>query len=699
MLAAVGGNELCLYDINENFHVSHRNTVRDFHRHNLTSLTWNHTNQVVAISGRESKISLVQVSNGSLLSTLPFNNDEAYIGETIAVAFSSNSRYLASTNARCVNLWDLKRRQLRASFTGHKGDVTKLGVGPDGNIAAGDAFGIVRLWDIKSGVCADTLSPPAGSEVDDSYGSVTALQVAPMGAPRVAVGYANNGKLTIWDMESSQLIKNIRAHTGAVTGLTYSPKNTRLVATSGNDGRICLWDTNQSTNNADASAFIDVGQNVTCLSFHSGAIHCAVGTSNGSIFTYDWRNASKPVSSIQAFAQYQVNDIGFQNPSPLDTGSLSPKQSRSPHRRTKGESSNPRSANKSHNPLRNSNESANSAISSLSASTINNLVGGTTIAGAAAPYGRSVFGDDSSLHSPPAPVVATPAAPVASNDDISNLLDDKNKDFDKAKMLNSDIVPTSASASSSVSNINTNRNSIDTTVLASIATEPNVITATSASTSIATHNNPAIVVVATPNGARVNSLNDGDMINTAAASEVEVEVEVDKDIAAQASLLLKQQTLTMKENQMQIELELQQERLHLKEQQQLLQQQQMQLQQERMSFSIAQQKEKEKEKEKKEKKEKERNISTHNADADTDYNSLRSKLQPVSSQEFHESLELLKYDFHKEIQTITREQLRQFEIQRDNLEGLVNGMKSQLDDLLLANKILRKENENLRNIY
>jgi hypothetical protein len=109
---------------------------------------------------------------------------------------------------------------------------------------------------------------------------------------------------------------------------------------------------------------------------------------------------------------------------------------------------------------------------------------------------------------------------------------------------------------------------------------------------------------------------------------------------------------------------------------------------------------------------------------------LRKAIQPVSNQEFQEALHLLRYDVHKEIQAITREQVRQFAMakvrvstllscsahfcphirllhlhvsnhttpQEDTAE-LIGRLSQQLSDLLQANAELRAENERLRRVY
>jgi len=53
---------------------------------------------------------------------------------------------------------------------------------------------------------------------------------------------------------------------------------------------------------------------------------------------------------------------------------------------------------------------------------------------------------------------------------------------------------------------------------------------------------------------------------------------------------------------------------------------------------------------------------TVSASSAPEFDALRKAIQPVSNQEFQEALHLLRYDVHKEIQAITREQVRQFAI-------------------------------------
>jgi hypothetical protein len=66
---------------------------------------------------------------------------------------------------------------------------------------------------------------------------------------------------------------------------------------------------------------------------------------------------------------------------------------------------------------------------------------------------------------------------------------------------------------------------------------------------------------------------------------------------------------------------------------------------------------------------------------------------------FQESIDSLKYDVHKEMQLIIREQINQFEISREESKRQIDSLTQMLQQLLQANQSLREENESLRRIY
>ena len=268
------------------------------------SLSWNHTNQVIAVGLTGRKIDLVQASNGQVLSSLPFTADEPIADEITAVKFSGNSRYLASASGNVVQLWDLKKRCLKTTLSGHTNAITCVSLFADGSISVGDRTGTIRIWDIK----ADQSSFQEINAI--ASGSVTCMHLSYAGPCRIAAGY-NDGSLCLWDPVTLTQLRRQQVHQLRISALAFSPKNPRLVATSGIDGRLVLVDMGAKT--TELSAAVEIGDALTAVSFHEDAIHCAVGTVKGNVLIYDWRNVRKPIVTIDASTS-PVRDVTFQVP-------------------------------------------------------------------------------------------------------------------------------------------------------------------------------------------------------------------------------------------------------------------------------------------------------------------------------------------------------------------------------------------------
>lgn len=210
-----------------------------------TSLSWNHTNQVVAVGLSDKKIDLVQATTGQLLSTLPFTAQEGFVDLVRAVKFSGNSRYLASAEGRVVQLWDLKKRSLKTKLEGHKSTITAISFFADGTLAAGDSSGSIRIWDIKSDSSYQEMNVDqvaADRTAAGGHYGLTCMELSLSGPSRIAAGYSD-GSLCLWDPATLGQLRKQSVHRLDISAIAFSPKNPRLIATSSFDGRMTLVDT------------------------------------------------------------------------------------------------------------------------------------------------------------------------------------------------------------------------------------------------------------------------------------------------------------------------------------------------------------------------------------------------------------------------------------------------------------------------
>lgn len=279
-------------------------TSSEYPREHLASLSWNHTNQVVATAGIGRRVYLVNVSTGQMMSSLPSEND-SLLGDIKSLSFSSNSRSLAAGADQLIYVWDMKTRHLTSTLQGHRGLLSAVKFFPDGRLATGDASGALRIWNVKECVSTPDLVPTT------SVSSMTCLEISLTSPTRIACGYEDGG-LCIWDPTSNMIQRQQILHAGVMTSVAFSPKNPKLVATGGHDGRINLVDVG-SKNTGDPSASIDVGERISAISFHEDSIYAAVGSTVGNILLYDWRSVRKPVTRIPAHKPSCITSMSFQS--------------------------------------------------------------------------------------------------------------------------------------------------------------------------------------------------------------------------------------------------------------------------------------------------------------------------------------------------------------------------------------------------
>jgi hypothetical protein len=293
-LASVSGT-LNVWDYNSselNLHAYYKHPKID---EKFYCLSWNHTNHVLAVAGTDSKVSLLQADNCEILSSLMVSETKALHSEVHNISFSNNSRYLALSVSKSVQLWDLKRRQLKKVLEDTENLVSALCFISNGNIVTGNKSSSIRIWDSKNYNPISILKKQQGN--NDINPVITALQSCPINSNYLASSY-DDGSLGIWDLETFQLIHNHNVHTCSISSLSYSPKNSKLVATAGIDGKLSLVDTLSKGLNNSSSAVIIVGSKLNSVSFNEDAIHSAVATNDGRILVYDWRNVRKPVCSV-----------------------------------------------------------------------------------------------------------------------------------------------------------------------------------------------------------------------------------------------------------------------------------------------------------------------------------------------------------------------------------------------------------------
>lgn len=155
-------------------------------------------------------------------------------------------------------------------------------------LSAGDATGVINLWDIASTAAPQAAAPPpdvptvsaSGRTGRSSTSSGSASKHAPAGGPA----------------PPPAPIRVFSGHTTRVRSLSFSAMRPAVFASGSDDWSLRLWDVKQQQHAWAA----DLGANVCGVAFSPWDEHIvACGTAAHSISIYDVRNNKTPLSTVQ----------------------------------------------------------------------------------------------------------------------------------------------------------------------------------------------------------------------------------------------------------------------------------------------------------------------------------------------------------------------------------------------------------------
>jgi WD40 repeat protein len=216
---------------------------------------------------------------------------------SFAAAVTPDGQYAVCSRGNRIDVYHLPAGKLTATLvdpnvgTAHRDVIRSLAFDATGDQLASGGFREVKLW-----------RRPRVVELAEWPHEAPLRTLAIHADGKVAATGDERGRLCIWDVGTNRQSRSVQAHTGEVTGLSFSPDGTTLFSCS-LDKALCAW------NVADGSA---VGKIVTDHPLHAlASIHrgagIVVGDADGVVRIWDaaaFRGAAvKAVREIKAHEQ------------------------------------------------------------------------------------------------------------------------------------------------------------------------------------------------------------------------------------------------------------------------------------------------------------------------------------------------------------------------------------------------------------
>ncbi|WP_112240938.1 P-loop NTPase fold protein [Kribbella monticola] len=171
-----------------------------------------------------------------------------------------------------------------SAFAGHAEANHALVMSPDGRfVITGSRKGAVRFWSVSDGVCVH-------DGIGAHRGYVQALALSEDG--RLLASGGNDDVVLVWEVETRTIIRRLAGHGELVTGLSFSPDASALIATRLlGESRLMIWKLD-----SDAAPEIwNAGPNVYAAAYLPGSRH-VLTISSGSVAKWDLSTRAEETS-------------------------------------------------------------------------------------------------------------------------------------------------------------------------------------------------------------------------------------------------------------------------------------------------------------------------------------------------------------------------------------------------------------------
>ncbi|KAI8049920.1 WD40-repeat-containing domain protein [Syncephalis plumigaleata] len=242
----------------------------------------------LAFTGSDGIISVYNTDN-TRVDTITTDELREGIGEISTMCMAQRGR-----SQGIIRRWDRQDRRWLDQLSGHRAAITT-------HLASVSVSGHLLVDNLQKNMQQHYIIP--------TEQALNTVDYSKFRKPLLLCG-GDDGAVHLVDTNRSQTpLKTFEnAHNAPVKGVAFSPYNRYLMCSAGLDKRVVLYDAEKQ----GAIKTLTTDQPLTALSFKNDGVTIAAGTIQGKLLLFDLRSSSKPLASVWAHEPHSVKSTAFQ---------------------------------------------------------------------------------------------------------------------------------------------------------------------------------------------------------------------------------------------------------------------------------------------------------------------------------------------------------------------------------------------------